>query len=84
MALFQCFYFTDSSIGYWENLECSADTHLSALLQQQLSIEHWHIAEAWRQDNLVCRVVRFPDGQIDCSPDCPIGRDSNALVFSAG
>jgi len=80
MALFQCFYFSNGIVAYWENRECSADGSLRELFRQQLLREEWHTAEAWRCDSLICRVERLPNGLVDCSPDCPIGQNCNGVI----
>jgi len=54
-----------------KNLECDNEASLRPLFQQLLSKEEWDAAEAWRQERLVCRVIRFANGRIDCGLGCP-------------
>ena len=58
MATYQCLFFKEQRIGYWENLEADADHSIKALLQERLADEEWEAAEAWRDDVLICRAVR--------------------------
>ena len=71
MAVFQCFFFSNGYIEYWENIEREAQGSLRTLFQHLLSEGEWDAAEAWRHDRLVCQVVRFAPGRFDCSLDCP-------------
>jgi hypothetical protein len=71
MPVYECLFFANGRVEYLENLECSNEASLRPLLQQLLAEEEWDAAEAWRHDKLVCQVIRFGDGRIDCSLDCP-------------
>ena len=71
MAVFQCLFFSGGYVAYWENIERETEGSLRALFQLMLSEGEWDAAEAWRDDRLVCQVVRFAPGRFDCSVDCP-------------
>jgi hypothetical protein len=71
MPIYECFFFSNGRVGYFENLECDNEASLRPLFQQLISNEEWDAAEAWRHERLVCRVIRFADGRIDCSRGCP-------------
>ena len=58
MATYQCLFFKEQRIGYWENLEADADHSIEALLEEKLAEGEWEAAEAWRDDVLICRAVR--------------------------
>ena len=58
MATYQCLFFKEQRIGYWENLEADADHSIKALLQERLADEEWEAAEAWQDDVLICRAMR--------------------------
>ena len=58
MAIYQCFFFADDEIQYWENIECPAEVGLPAVLRRQLLCSRWKSAEAWLGETLVCRVQR--------------------------
>ena len=60
MAIYQSLFFKEGLIGYWENLESDSDFTLQDLLIGRLTDGGWSAAEAWRDDALVCRVVK-PD-----------------------
>jgi hypothetical protein len=57
VPIYQCFFFTVGHIEFWENIESSSDEAINALLSQRLAAENWEAAEAWLQDQLICRIV---------------------------
>jgi hypothetical protein len=57
VAVYQCFFFAAGRIEYWENIESNSEGAMQALLSQRLSAENWEAAEAWSQDQLICRIV---------------------------
>ena len=71
MPIYKCLFFSHGRADYIENLECDNEASLRPLFQQLLSKEEWDAAEAWRQVRLVCRIIRFANGRIDCSLGCP-------------
>jgi hypothetical protein len=56
MATYQCLFFMDGRVGYWENVGAGGDASIGALLEEMLAEGDWNAAEAWRDDVLVCRV----------------------------
>lgn len=58
MNIYQCFFFSDGRIRYWENLERETASSLRTLLTRRLANGVWHAAEGWMHDELVCRVER--------------------------
>ncbi len=84
MAVFQCFFFSDGHIGYWENIERETEGSLRFLFREMLAQGEWDAAEAWKDDRLVCRVMRFANGRIECSLDCPERlREGDQVFLSA-
>jgi hypothetical protein len=71
MPIYECFFFSNDRVGYVENLECDNEASLRPLFQKLISREKWDAAEAWRHEKLVCRVMRYVNGRIDCSLECP-------------
>jgi hypothetical protein len=55
--VYQCLFFVDGRIEYWENIESYSDEVIEVLLDRKLSAENWEAAEAWSQDQLICRIV---------------------------
>jgi len=43
-------------IEYWENIESDSDEVIEVLLRRRLSAGNWEAAEAWAQDELICRI----------------------------
>lgn len=58
MATYQCFFFADGEIGYWENIECRANTRLVTLLQRRTRRGNWDYIEAWLNGTMACVVRR--------------------------
>jgi hypothetical protein len=58
MAIYQCFFFSNGRISYWENIECDGRGLLTAVLRERLKNEKWNHAEAWSDGRLVCDVHR--------------------------
>ena len=58
MAIYECLFFKEQRIVYWEYLEADGDHSILALLEKTLAEEDCEIAEAWRGDVLICRAVR--------------------------
>jgi hypothetical protein len=59
--IYQCFFFADGFIRYWENVKC-LDVNLLALLRSRLLNGKWLLAEAWVGETLICRVERNAAG----------------------
>ena len=62
MTVYQCFFFSNGRIEYWENVECEAYPELKLLLGRRISEENWDVIEAWMGDQLICRSTKLPDG----------------------
>jgi len=58
MAVYECFFFSDGMIQYWENIAVRSGDHLVAALRKRLFEGEWTFAEAWLGEALVCRVDR--------------------------
>ena len=58
MTIYQCFFFLEHEIQYWENIECPTEANLSAILRRQLLYGRWNSGEAWLGQTLICRVQR--------------------------
>jgi hypothetical protein len=56
VPIYQCFFFTAGQLEYWENIESDSDGAIESLLSQRLSTENWEAAEAWAQDEFICRI----------------------------
>ena len=56
MTTYQCFFFSEGVIQFWENVEVDAEIHLPAALRSRLFEDEWTFAEAWLGETLVCRV----------------------------
>jgi hypothetical protein len=56
VPVYQCFFFAAGRIDYWENIESDSDGAIESLLSQRRSTENWEAAEAWAQDELICRI----------------------------
>ena len=56
MALYECLFFADDRVAYWENIECQTLGELAAELRDRLYEEKSHNAQAWCRDILVCNV----------------------------
>ena len=61
MAVYQCLLFSSGRVVYWENVESESDSSITALLSDLLLEGRWDVAEAWREEELVSRVVRHMD-----------------------
>ena len=73
MAMYQCFFFSDGFIQYWDNVELDTEAYLPAALRSRLLNGKWKFAEAWLGETLVCRV----DKNAQPCPQyavCPNGR----------
>jgi hypothetical protein len=57
MTIYQCLFFSEEDVAYWENLEAEGDFAIQQLLRERLARGEWSVAEAWRDNELVCRVV---------------------------
>jgi hypothetical protein len=56
MPVFECLFFSNGKIGYWENIECDTEVSLRSLLQTMLVDGKWDAVEAWQADKLICRL----------------------------
>jgi len=63
MGTYQCLFFRDGRVGYWENVVVDGDVSIEAPLKDMRAEGEWDSAEAWRDDALVCRVTR-PSGPL--------------------
>ena len=58
MALYVCLLYSAGVIEYWENLECESDGAALAVVTTMISEGNWDIAELWRGEELVHRLVK--------------------------
>jgi hypothetical protein len=58
MAIYQCFFFSEGRVSYWENIECDGSMRLTAALRDRLKNGKWKHAEAWAHGELMCDVRR--------------------------
>ena len=63
MGTYQCLFFRDERVGYWENVRADGDVSIEAPLKDMRAEGEWDSTEAWRDDVLVCRVVK-PGGPL--------------------
>ena len=56
MALYECLFFAEDRVTYWENIECQTLGELTAELRDRLDEEKSRSAQAWYRDILVCEV----------------------------
>ena len=71
MATYQCFFFSEGRVSYWENIECDGSGRLTAALRDRLKNGKWKHAEAWAHGQLVCDVRRLPPSNEDASKLVP-------------
>ena len=57
-GLYVCLLYSAGVIEYWENLECESDRAALTLMTAMISEGNWDIAELWREDELVHRLVK--------------------------
>jgi hypothetical protein len=57
---YQCLFFMNGRVEYWENVTADGDVSIQALLTEMLGEGNWHYAEAWRDNVLVSRLMK-PD-----------------------
>ena len=67
MAIYQCFFFSEGRVGYWENIECDEKMLRPAALKDRLKNGKWNHAEAWSDGKLVCEVHRRRSSNEDAS-----------------
>jgi len=65
MAIYQCFFYSDGRIVFWENLESESNEGISDLLTRRLWSGEWNAAEAWLGDSLICRILVPANRNID-------------------
>jgi hypothetical protein len=58
MGTYQCLFFVNGRVEYWENVAADGDLSIRARLEEMLGEGNWHYAEAWRDDVLVCRILK--------------------------
>ena len=54
--MYQCLFFENGIVAYWENIEAETESCVRAVLVQRLSQENWELAEAWLGDTKSFRV----------------------------
>jgi len=59
VAIFQCLFFSNGKIGYWENIECDAEESLRSLLLDLLCDGEWDAVEAWMAGKLIFALSPF-------------------------
>jgi hypothetical protein len=67
MASYQCFFFSEGRVSYWENIECDGSMLLTAASRDRLKNGKWQHAEAWSDGRLLCDVRRRRPGNEDPS-----------------
>ena len=82
MGSYECLFFSDGQVVYWENIRASSEETLRDFLMGTLLSGGWHVGEAWRHDTLVCRFEQPRSGLISCSPHCPMRKDQPCFVNS--
>ena len=65
MAVYQCLFFKEGKVAYWENIDAEADSWIRALLMAMVTRERWEAAEAWRGEVLVCRIETGPNSDLE-------------------
>ena len=58
MPIYECLFFKDGRVAYWENFEADSDSSIETLLLAMLADAGWEAAEAWQGNVLRCRVTR--------------------------
>lgn len=53
MAVYECLFFTEDRLDYWENIECPTLVQLASTVRMQIAAEKFEHAEAWYRDALV-------------------------------
>ena len=61
MGIFQCFFYCDSAIANWENIECT-ESSLPEILCSALKENDWECVEAWQDNRLFCRIEKAQCG----------------------
>ena len=65
MAMYQCFFYSDGIIVFWENLESESNEEIADLLTRRLCSGKRNAAEAWLGDDLICRILVPANRNID-------------------
>ena len=60
MAIYQCLFFKDGMVTYWENIEAGSADYLREVLAGRLRGGEWDLAEAWLGDALSFRIEAVP------------------------
>jgi hypothetical protein len=60
MVIYQCLFYKQGRIDYWENIEAISDVTIRQLLLDRLSDGGWEFGEAFLDGRLVCRVGLAP------------------------
>ena len=76
VPVYQCFFFAAGRIEYWENIEGDSGEAIEALLSQRLAAKKWEAAEAWTQDQLICRIVAPAGRSTDTQVSTGNGEDN--------
>ena len=58
MGTYQCLFFVNGRVDYWENVTADGDLSIRSLLEKMLGEGNWHYAEAWRDNVLVSRIMK--------------------------
>ena len=73
MAIYQCFFFSEDRVAYWENIECDGSMRLTAAVRDRLKNGKWKHAEAWVHGELMCDVRRSSnEGTLKLVSDHPV------------
>jgi hypothetical protein len=60
MPVFQCFFFSGSTIGYWENIDC-ARSAIQRVVRDAVDQHGWDMGEAWFADRQICSIAKAPE-----------------------
>jgi hypothetical protein len=60
MAIYQCLFYKDGIVAYWENIEAQSESGIQEMLQEKLRRRQWNLAEAWLDDTLSYRMEAPP------------------------
>lgn len=60
MTIYQCLFFKDGRVTYWENIAARSEDCLRGVLAERLRGGGWDLAEAWLDDALSVRFEAAP------------------------
>ncbi len=60
MPIFQCFFYSGTTIEYWENIDC-ARSAIQRVLRDAVDESGCDTGEAWFADRQVCSIAKAPE-----------------------